>query len=88
MFLTLDPGSGMERDKSRIRITAKMALSFDILGATAGRGRHQKNTTPVWEEDSEEPGDNIVDFFDFLHRCGFCATSVSLISAEESRGSF
>ncbi len=31
IFLFLDPGSGMERDKSRIRNTAKMALSFNIL---------------------------------------------------------
>ncbi len=51
----------MERVKSRIRITAEMALSFAILGASAGRSWHQKNPTPVWEEDSEEPGDYTVD---------------------------
>ncbi len=57
IFSTLDPGSGMERAKTPIRNTAKMALSFNILGSSAGRSRHQKNPTPVWEEDSEEPGD-------------------------------
>jgi hypothetical protein len=41
--------------------STKMALSFDILGATAGRSRHQKNPTPIWEEDPEEPGDYTVE---------------------------
>jgi hypothetical protein len=44
---TLDSGLKLERDESRIRITAKMTLSFNIPGATAGRSRHQKNPTPV-----------------------------------------
>jgi hypothetical protein len=71
MFLTLDPGSGMERDKTPICNTAKMTLSFNILGATAGRSWHQKNPTPVWEEDSEEPGDYTVDFSIFSTAADF-----------------